>query len=393
MEETVSLEPQDAQPAPEPTSRKDSKGYKVAKTAVTFSLLGIIVLCVLISLLCYIGVPAGITENGLLYKDTNVFKFAFDKEGGLLNIMQELFKAFERSSSSIQVLMSIMSQLYLVLGLFAGVLTVLIMSVIIIIKTIIHAVKKDTKNLTLDLISVVKMNLTGIMLIKLFTYVYDGVVTFNVGGGLIASLVISLVVLLAIAVLNFIFFRKEIHSKNKYKQILRSFSTCLLQLIVFAILASVTYYLCFSYFFSYIIVVGGSSIPVKYILSVYFNVAVFVLAIVIMSRVTKALTNSLKYICTLSDTEEAYTGKASSGFIGSFVMTVICFIAMVVADTYAGVGFVTFIVAAIFAACGEVCYILFDKADFFKEEVPATVPEATPAAESNAPSDDNTTNS
>lgn len=383
MEESVSLEPQEAQPAPETTSRKDSKGYKIAKTAITFSLLGVIIVCLLISLLCYIKLPTRNVLGVVVYKNKNLFSFAYGKEG-LINTLQELFKAFENGSSSISWMMNIINSLYRLLGLMAAALTVLIMSIVIIIKTIIHTVKKDTKSLTLDLIGVAKMNFVGVMLLKLFNYGTNN--DIKVGGGLIASLVISLIVLLTIAVLNFVFFRKDIHKQNKYKQILRSFTTCLCQFIVFVVVASVAYYTCFSYLFSYFVVIDGHSLPVKEIISVYMNLAVFVLAIVLLARASKAIGHSLQYLCTLSDTEDKYAAKGSSGFIGAIVMTVLAMIAMIVARPYAGVGYIHLIVAVLFAICGEVCYILFNKTDFFKEEKPAAVPEAAPAEESVAPS-------
>ena len=394
MEENVALEPQDAQPAPEPTSRKDSKGYKIAKTAVTFSLLGLIVLCVLISLLCYIGVPSGITENGLVFKDTNVFKFAFSKDDGLLEVIKQLMDSMQNmSGASMSAIMILMITMYMVYGLLAGVLAVIIMSIITIIKTIIHSVKKDTEKLTLDLIGIVKMNLTVILLIKLFTVSTDGLVNFKVGGGIIASLVISLVALLAIAVVNFIFFKDDIHKANKYKKILRSLSTCLLQIIVFAVLAATAYYLCFSQLFIAVANSDGSSIPTDLMTAASYNLIVFVLVIVIVARVNNAIANSLKYLCTLNVTPSQHEKKGSSGFIGTAVMTLISFILLLMAGDRAGVSFGYLIGACVVAIAGEVCYILLNKLDLFKEEVPATVPEATPAAESNVPSDDNTTNS
>lgn len=393
MEETVSLEPQDAQPAPEPTSRKDSKGYKVAKTAVTFSLLGIIVLCVLISLLCYIGVPSGISENGLVYKDTNVFKFAFDKEGGLLEAIKQLMDVFTHlSGSGPAVMMSLMISMYMIYGLLAGVLAVLIMSIVTLIKAIIHGVKKDTEKLTLDLMNVAKMNLTIILMIKLFTVPSEGGANYQVGGGIIASLVISLVALLAIAVVNFIFFKDDIHKANKYKQVLRSLSTCVLQLIIFAVLAATAYFVCFSEIFEVMAYIE-ISLPTDLMMAASYNMIVFVLVIVIISRVSNAIVNSLKYLCTLNDTPSIYEKKGSSGFIGAAVMTLISFVLLLLAKDYAGVESGYLIGACVVAIVGEVCYILLNKLDLFKEEVPASVPEATPAAESNVPSDDNTTNS
>lgn len=387
MAENVSLEPQEAQTAPETASRKDGKQYKTVKTIVTFSLLGLIILNLLISLLCYIGVPAGVTENGYVYQDTNIFTYMFDEDRGLLARLMYLIERMGSSSSS--TAMNAMLSMYEVFGMLAGVLAVLIMSLITLIQTIIHSVKKDTEKLTIDLISVVGMNLTGILVIKLFTYESYDNLNYLVGGGMIASLVISLVALLAIAVLNFIFFREDIHKANKYKDILRSLSTCVCHLIAFAVLAAAAYYLCFYYLIGNMDALGNADSDV--LLAILLQFVVFVLVIVVLARLKGAITNSLVYICTLSDVPNPKVKKSSFGFIGTFVMTFICFIALLIADKYAVVSFAYPLGACLVAVVGEVCYILFNKADFFKENNTDAVPSAAPAtetapvAESNAP--------
>ena len=392
MEETVSLEPQEAQPAPEPTSRKDSKTYKTVKTIVTFSLLGIIILNILISLLCYIGAPEiDMNTGSLVYKDTNVFTLVFAEDGWYKTLM-DLFEYLSSGSSvSMTYFMTTMLMLY---GLLIGVLVTMILSIVTLIKTIMHTVKQDTEKLTIDLIDVVKMNMTAILLIKLFTISSGGSATYKVGGGLIASLVISLVALLAIAVVNFIFFKGEIHKANKYKQILRSISTCLCHLIAYAVLAAVAYFGCLSIislFMAYMEM--GISPSTEVILYMAYNLVTFSLVATVADRLTKGVTNSLKYLCTLSDTPSKYEKKASSGFIGAAVMTLISFILLLLAKDYAGVESGYLIGACIVAIVGEVCYILLNKLDLFKEEAPQAVSETAPATADSEPADDNTTNS
>lgn len=387
MADTASLEPQEAQPAPESTSRKDGKTYKTVKTIVTFSLLGVIILNILISLLFYIGVTNGrIVGTSYVYEVTNVFKFAFG-ENGLIDSLISVFDRMANGSSN--AAMNAMSSMYRIYGLLAGAIAVIVISVITLIKTIIHAAKKDTEKLTVDLIGVVGMNLTGIMLIKLFSHETDYGSNYAIGGGLIASLVISLAALLAIAVLNFIFFREDIHKANKYKDILRSLSTCVCHLIAFAVLAAAAYYYCFYYLFGNLEYMGRAD--ADELVAMLFNFVVFVLTIVVLARLSKAITKSLSYVCTLSDTPSSYAKNASSGFIGTFVMTLLSFIALLIAARdYAAVSFVYPLGACLVAIVGEVCYILFNKADFFKENTAEAVPAEAPAAESSTPVAENT---
>ena len=328
-------------------------------------------------------------EEGAAIKKSNMtlYTLAFTKDG-LIGVITDAVKALENSQSIGGAIMSVAFSIIRCLGLIVMGVVTLIISIVILIKGIVNISKMRSEKLAVNLASFVRLGLVNLVIFSVFT-VYDD--TYGAGIGMIVGIALAIVLLLAAAVVKFIFNRQAIVEQSGGVNVLcRSLSSYVFNLVIFIALATLHLYSCFTApmlqleWLAELHADSSAAQPVSICLT--FSMVLLVMAAVCFGRAIGGFTRSGKYLYTLG-TEENKNKPVGQGFIGLIVLSAIALICAIVVtqDKYkvyeTGNILGVIIAVLILSIVGEVAWIVFNKINFSKKKAVAASAESAPVAD------------